>query len=67
MFIANDIEIQLVRLDIENEKNEELIMDEGVEEEVNMSELCLVGNGEKYQYTSYEDEVSWFMKACYGD
>ncbi|KAL8093379.1 hypothetical protein AgCh_035304 [Apium graveolens] len=38
-----DIEMQLAELDIENEENEELVFDEGVEEESNHFELCLFG------------------------
>lgn len=39
-----DIEMQMEDLDIENEENEELIIDEGVEENVNRFELCLWTN-----------------------
>lgn len=35
--------MQLAELDIENEENEELAFEEGLEEEVNRFELCLVG------------------------
>lgn len=35
--------MQLAELNIENEENEELVFDEGVEEEVNRFDLCLVG------------------------
>ncbi|KAL8106742.1 hypothetical protein AgCh_023488 [Apium graveolens] len=38
-----DIEMNLAELDIANEENEELSLDEGVEEEINRFELCLVG------------------------
>lgn len=39
----DDIEMHMAELDIENEENEELVFDEGVEEECNRFELCLVG------------------------
>lgn len=42
MAIADDVTMQLADLDIDNEDNEELIFDEGVEEQVNRFELCLV-------------------------
>lgn len=35
--------MQMAELDIENEENEELVFEEGSEEEVNRFELCLVG------------------------
>lgn len=41
MASVNDIEMQLAEMDIENEENEEL--DEGIEDEVNRFELCMVG------------------------
>lgn len=40
---SKDIVMQMADLDIDNEENEELILDEGVEEDVNKFELCLVG------------------------
>ncbi|XP_074376886.1 uncharacterized protein LOC141718404 [Apium graveolens] len=40
---TDNIEIRLVVMDIENEENEELVLDEGVKEETNRFELCLVG------------------------
>lgn len=43
MSIMDDTEMQLADLDIENEENEELVFDEGVEEEINRFEPCLVG------------------------
>lgn len=43
MASLQDIEMQLADVDIENEKNEEFVFDEGVEEKVNRFELCLVG------------------------
>lgn len=42
--MAQDIEMQMVDLNIDNEENEELILDEGVEEGFNRFELCLVGS-----------------------
>lgn len=36
--------MQMAELDIDNEKNEKLILDEGVEEGMNKFELCLVGS-----------------------
>lgn len=38
-----DIEMQMADLDISNEENEELAFDDGVEEEINRFELCMVG------------------------
>ncbi|XP_074378502.1 uncharacterized protein LOC141720045 [Apium graveolens] len=38
-----DIEMQMEEMDITNEKNEELSLDEGVEEDINKFDLCLVG------------------------
>lgn len=43
MTTMNDIEMRMADMDIENEENEELIIEEGVEEEINRFELCLVG------------------------
>ena len=43
MTTMEDIEMQLEDLNIENEENEELVFDEGVEEECNRFELCIVG------------------------
>lgn len=43
MTTSNDIEMQMAELNIENEENEELVFEEGVEEELNRFELCLVG------------------------
>lgn len=43
MATVNDIEVQLADLDIDNEENEELVIDDGVEENVNRFDLCLVG------------------------
>lgn len=43
MATSNDIVMQMADLDIDNEENEELVFDEGMEEEVNRFELCLVG------------------------
>lgn len=43
MTTVEDIEMQFTDLDIENEENDELLLDEGVEEEINRFELCLVG------------------------
>lgn len=40
---TDDIEMRLADMDIENEENEELVIDVGVEEEINRFELCLVG------------------------
>lgn len=42
MTTMNDIEMQMTEIDIDNEENEELVFEEGVEEEVNRFELCLV-------------------------
>lgn len=39
----DDIEMHMAEMDIENEENEELVFEEGLEEEVNIFELCLVG------------------------
>lgn len=48
--------MQLADLDIENEKNAELVFDEGVEDDYNRFELCLVGKflTEKNINDSYE-------------
>lgn len=35
--------MQMAELDIDKEENEELILDDGVEEEINRFNLCLVG------------------------
>lgn len=43
MASVDDIEMQMADMDIENEENEELVFDEGVEEEINRFDLCLVG------------------------
>ncbi|WOG83583.1 hypothetical protein DCAR_0102760 [Daucus carota subsp. sativus] len=43
MATMNDIDMQLAELDIDNEENEELVIEEGIEENVNRFELCLVG------------------------
>lgn len=43
MTTSDDVIMQLADLDIDNEENEELVLEGGVEEEVNRFELCLVG------------------------
>lgn len=44
MTTVQEIEMQMADMDIENEENEELIIDEGIDEGVNRFELCLVGS-----------------------
>lgn len=43
MTTMNDIEMQMAEIDINNEENKELVFKEGVEEDNNRFELCLVG------------------------
>lgn len=43
MATMGDIEMQMEDLNIENEENEKLVFDEGVEEDCNKFELCIVG------------------------
>lgn len=43
MASVHDIEMRLADIDIENEENEELVIEEGCEEDTNRFELCLVG------------------------
>lgn len=52
-----DIEMQIEDLDIDNEKNEELILEGNVEEDVNRFEFCLVGKfltKKKHKCSSHE-------------
>lgn len=44
MASVHDIEMHLADNNIDNEENEELILEEGIEEGVNIFELCLVGS-----------------------
>ena len=43
MTTVDDVEMQLANIDIDNEENEELVFEEGVEQETNRFDLCLVG------------------------
>lgn len=43
MATVNDIDMQMADLDIDNEENDQLFIDDGVENNVNRFELCLVG------------------------
>lgn len=42
MATIDDMKIQMAKMDIENEENEELVFDKGKEEEFNRFELCIV-------------------------
>lgn len=43
MDTPDDIIMQMADLDVDNEENEELVLEDGVEEDANKFELCLVG------------------------